>query len=91
MTMAVRNRASDTITAFGGLCWRPSAVRSSDSTTTIRTKLVVIMMIDGASDRTVSRPTSWTTRSVSPPPVPRSRLIACAAAKGREGHGRERG
>ena len=83
MTMAVRNRARETITALGGLCCRPSAVRSSDSTTTIRTKRVVMMTIDGASDRTVIRPTSWTTRSVRPAPVPRSMLMAdpdCAAA-----------
>jgi hypothetical protein len=81
MTIAVIKRARDTITELGGLCCRPRAVRSSDSTTTIRTNEVVIITIDGASDRTVSRPTSCTTRSVRPPPVPRSRLIACAAAK----------
>ncbi len=42
----------------------------------ILTKEVVMMTMDGASVRTVSRPTSCTTRSVSPAPDPRSILIA---------------
>ena len=58
MTMAVRNSARLVITTLGGLCCRPMAVRSRERTTTIRTKEVVMMTIDGASDRTVSRPTS---------------------------------
>src|SRR5690606_27432257 len=58
---------------------RPSAVRSRDSTTTIRTKLVVMMTMDGASDSTVIRATSWTTRSDRPAPVPRSTLMADCA------------
>ena len=62
MTMALRNRARDTRTAFGGDCCIPRAVRSRDRTTTIRTKLVVMMTIDGARDSTVISPTSWTTR-----------------------------
>src|SRR5690606_22662292 len=80
MTMALRNSARLISTALGGLCCRPSAVRSRLRTTTIRTNEVVMMTIDGASDRTVSRPISWTTRSVRPAPVPRSMLIACACA-----------
>ena len=82
MTMALRNSDKDTRTAFGGDCCRPRAVRSSDRTTMIRTKLVVMMTIDGARDRTVIRPTSWTTRWVRPAPVPRSMFRAeplCAA------------
>ena len=80
MTMAVMNRAMETSTEFGGLCCSPSAVRNRDSTTIMRTNDVVIITIDGASESTVKRPTSCTTRSVSPPPEPRSRLIAWAAA-----------
>ncbi|MNT11534.1 hypothetical protein D3C72_1464210 [compost metagenome] len=76
MTMALRNRASDTSTAFGGDCCMPRAVRSRDSTTMIRTKLVVMMTMDGASDSTVISPTSCTTRWVRPAPVPRSMLMA---------------
>ncbi len=78
MIRAVRNRARLTSTALGGLCCRPSAVRSSDSTTVMRTKEVVMITIDGASDSTVIRPTSWTTRSVRPAPVPRLMLSAAA-------------
>ena len=44
---------------------RPIAVRSSDSTTTMRVNEVTMIRIDGASDSTVIRPTSWTARSVS--------------------------
>ena len=47
MTMAVRNSDSEMITELGGLCCRPSAVRSSDSTTTMRTNEVVMITIDG--------------------------------------------
>src|SRR5690606_19443500 len=73
-------RASDTSTALGGLYCRPRAVRSRLRTTTMRTKLVVMITIDGASDSTVIRPISWTTRSVRPAPVPRSMLMAAPEA-----------
>ena len=43
----------------------PSAVRSSDSTTTMRVNEVIMTRIDGASDSTVSSAISWMTRSVS--------------------------
>ena len=56
------------ITALGGAVAVPSAVRSSDSTTTMRVNDVIITRIDGASDSTVSSATSWITRSVKPPP-----------------------
>ena len=59
--------ASDTITLLGGDCCRPSAVRSSDSTTTMRTKLVIMMMIDGAMDSTVISATICSMRSVNSP------------------------
>ena len=42
------------MTAFGGAVPVPSAVRSSDSTTTMRVNDVTITRMDGASDRTVS-------------------------------------
>jgi hypothetical protein len=80
MTSAVRNSARLTSTAFGGACCKPSAVRSKDSTTTMRTKLVVMMTIDGASESTVRRPISCTTRSVRPAPVPRFTFTSWASA-----------
>ena len=72
MTKMVRNSASETITELGGAVWRPIAVRSSDSTTTMRVKLVTITRIDGASARTVISPMSWTARSVSVASSPKS-------------------
>ena len=63
----MRNIASDTSTLLGGLCCRPSAVRSNDSTTTMRTKLVIMIRIDGAIDSTVIRATICTMRSVNKP------------------------
>ena len=41
-------------TEFGGEVAVPSAVRSSDSTTTMRVNEVMITRIDGAGDSTVS-------------------------------------
>ncbi len=41
-------------TELGGAVAVPSAVRSSDSTTTIRVNEVIMTRIDGASDSTVS-------------------------------------
>ena len=57
------------------------AVRSRDRTITIRTNEVVIITIDGASDSTVIRAMSWTTRSVRPAPLPRLTFKACASAR----------
>jgi hypothetical protein len=54
MTKGVRNRASEITTEFGGEVAVPSAVRSNDSTTTMRVNEVIITRIDGASDKTVS-------------------------------------
>lgn len=42
------------MTEFGGAVAVPSAVRSSDSTTTMRVNDVIITRIDGAIDSTVS-------------------------------------
>ena len=69
MTKAVRNRASEMTTEFGGEVAVPSAVRNSDSTTTIRVNDVIITRIDGASDSTVNSAISWMMRSFSPPPA----------------------
>ena len=51
------NNARPMSTWLGGSCWVPSAWRKSDITMTIRVKLVIMMRIAGASDRTVSRMT----------------------------------
>ena len=80
MTKAVRNSASDTITALGGAVAVPSAVRNSDSTTTMRVNEVIMTRIDGASDSTVSSATIWITRSVRPAPCPKLMLMSCAPA-----------
>ncbi len=58
ITKAVRNIARLTITAFGGAVWVPIAVRSSDSTTTIRVNEVTMIRIDGARLSTVISATS---------------------------------
>src|ERR1700736_4395682 len=69
------------MTEFGGAVAVPSAVRSSDSTTTIRVNDVIMIRIDGAIDSTVRSAISWIARSVTPPlPWPRLMLISCANA-----------
>ena len=55
------------MTEFGGAVAVPSAVRSSDSTTTIRVNDVIMIRIDGATDSTVSSAINWIARSVTPP------------------------
>src|SRR5579863_5985652 len=81
MTKAVRNIASAIITEFGGAVAVPIAVRSSDSTTTIRVNDVIMIRIDGAIDSTVNSAISWIARSVTPPlPWPRLMLMSCANA-----------
>ena len=81
ITNAVRNMASAMITEFGGAVAVPSAVRSSDSTTTIRVNDVIMIRIDGAIDSTVNSAISWIARSVTPPlPWPRLMLMSCANA-----------
>ena len=54
MTSNVMNMASDVMTWLGGSCCVPKACRSSPSTTTIRTKLVVISNTAGARLSTVA-------------------------------------
>src|ERR1700688_501879 len=69
------------ITEFGGAVAVPSAVRNSDSTTTIRVNDVIMIRIDGAIDSTVSSAISWIARAVTPPlPWPRLILMSCANA-----------
>src|SRR3979490_2049484 len=69
------------ITEFGGAVAVPRAVRSNDSTTTMRVNDVIITRIDGAIDSTVSSAISWIARSVTPPlPWPRLMLMSCANA-----------
>ena len=82
MTKAERNSARLTMTAFGGAVWVPMAERKSDSTTTMRVNEVTITRTEGASASTVTSATSWSARSVTPPPWPRSsvRVWASAAA-----------
>ena len=72
MTQAVRNRASDIITALGGAVCRPMAVRRSESTTMMRVKLVTITRMEGASERMVISPMSWIARSVRVTSSPKS-------------------
>ena len=82
ITKAVRNSDSEITTELGGAFCRPIAVRSSDSTTTIRTNDVVITRMDGASDSTVIAAIICTMPDVSPCPVPRSTEIVCGNASG---------
>ncbi len=66
MMKAVRKSASAESTVFGGEVAVPSAVRSSDSTTTILVKEVTITRIEGASERIVMSATICSARSVRP-------------------------
>src|SRR5258705_8506848 len=69
------------MTEFGGAVAVPNAVRSSDSTTTIRVNDVIMIRIDGAIDNTVRSAINWIARSVTPPlPWPRLMLMSCANA-----------
>src|SRR5947209_5167016 len=54
MTNRLRNRAKPTTTWFGGMDCRPSALRVSDSTMTMRVKLVTIINRAGATASSVS-------------------------------------
>ena len=76
ITKAVRNKASETITALGGAVAVPSAVRRSDNTTTMRVNDVIITRIEGARESTVISAMSWMTRSVRPPPWPKLMLMS---------------
>src|SRR5258708_306409 len=69
------------MTEFGGAVAVPIAVRSSDSTTTIRVNDVIMTRIDGAIESTVNSAIIWIARSVTPPlPPPRLMLMSCACA-----------
>src|SRR3954447_24277994 len=54
MMNRLRNRASPTTTWLGGIDCRPRALRVSESTMTMRVKLVIIMSSAGAIDISVS-------------------------------------
>src|SRR6185369_2640308 len=69
------------ITELGGAVAVTKAVRSSDSTTTMRVNDVIMIRIDGAIDSTVNSAINWIARSVTPPPPwPRLMLMSCASA-----------
>src|SRR5690554_5037142 len=78
MMKAVRNSASEIITEFGGAVCKPMAVRKSESTTTMRVKLVTITKMDGASASTVIKAINWMARSVSVVSSPKSIEISWA-------------
>ena len=59
MTSSVMNMASEMSTWLGGSDWVPSACRNMLSTTTTRTKQVVIKRIAGARLSTVSSSITW--------------------------------
>src|SRR5947209_2538646 len=54
ITKRLRNRARPTTTWLGGMACRPKALRVSDSTMTMRVKLVIIIKMAGATVRSVS-------------------------------------
>ena len=68
------------MTAFGGAVGAPIADRKSDSTTTMRVNDVTITNAAGARDNRVMSATSWSARSLTPVPCPRSNVIVCAKA-----------
>src|SRR6056297_84165 len=73
------NRASATISMFGGAAWTPRPWRSRESTVTMKGKQVTIMAIPGARLSTVISANSWIAVADNPAsPVPRS--IVCALA-----------
>jgi hypothetical protein len=80
MTKKVRNSASPISTMFGGVPWVDSALRSSDSTMTIRVNAVTMTRRLGASDSTVTSAVICTSRPVAPAslPAPRSIFNDCA-------------
>ncbi len=68
ITKPVRNRARLRMTVFGGLWAMPMAVRSSESTTTMRVNDVTMMRMEGATLKMVMRATICRARSVTPVP-----------------------
>src|SRR4051794_23356741 len=54
ITKRLRNRARPTTTWLGGIAWRPRAFLVSDSTITMRVKLVIIIKMAGATVSSVS-------------------------------------
>src|ERR1700754_3309545 len=79
MTKKDRNSARLMITGLGGTPGAPMPVRSSDSATTIRVKLVTVISRPGARLSTVSISTSWMARADIAPSPPRVIVVPCAA------------
>src|SRR5438105_4489712 len=74
ITKKLRNMASPTITWLGGIVWSPRALRVSDSTITMRVKLVSMMSSAGATDSSVMSTMIIRLWLGLPPTPPRSRL-----------------
>ena len=74
MTKKVRNSASPIRIGLGGMPGAPMALRSSDSTITMRAKAVAITSREGASESSPIKAVSCTSRAVAPgwPVWPRS-------------------
>ena len=67
MIKIVRKNAIPISTWFGGTCWSESALLTKSSTMDTRRKLVIKMMMLGASDSTVRSNKSWRLNATSWP------------------------
>src|SRR5688572_1860465 len=74
ITKKLRNMASPTITWLGGIVWSPRALRVSDSTITMRVKLVSMISSAGATASSVMSTMISRLWLGFPPMPPRSRL-----------------
>ncbi len=79
MVKAVRNSARLISTGLGGVSGMPNAWRTIASTTTIRTKLVMLMKIAGATAISVSS-SMVRTRSVLMPAPSAAKAVAGASS-----------
>ena len=80
----LKNKAKEIKTMFGGVELVAKALRVMDKTTTTRVKEVIIMRIDGATDKTVIIIITLKMRAVVEPVVgesPTLRLMDCANAE----------
>ena len=82
MTKKVRNSASPISTGLGGMPGAPMALRSNDSTITMRAKAVAITSREGARESRPISAVNCTSRAVAPgcPVWPRSIETLCAKA-----------
>ena len=67
ITKNVKNNDSPIKSWLGGICCVPIAIRKKDSTTTIRVNDVIIIRIEGANERIVSRKIICSDTAASPP------------------------